>query len=115
MTHGPYKGAPVAPTDLAAGQVQIMFSSLPAAIAFINAGKVRPLAVSTTKRAENLPTVPTVIESGVPGYEVVYWYGTFVPAATPKDIAGQLYTEIERALRAQEVVANLGKQGATAG
>ena len=115
MTHVPYKGAPVALTALAAGQVQIMFSSLPAAMAFISAGKVKPLAVSTAKRAENLPNVPTVIESGVPAYEVVYWYGTFVPAATPRDVTGQLYSEIERALRAQEVVANLGKQGATPG
>ena len=115
MTHVPYKGAPVALTDLAAGQVQIMFSSLPAAVAFINAGKIRPVAVSTARRAESLPNVPTVVESGVPGYEVVYWYGAFIPAATPKEIAGQLFAEIERALRAPDVVASLGKQGATSG
>ena len=115
MTHVPYKGAPVALTDLAAGQVQIMFSSLPAAIGLINAGKIKPVAVSTAKRAANFPDVPTVVESGVPGYEVVYWYGTFVPAATPREIAGQLHNEIDRALRAQDVAANLGKQGATPG
>ena len=115
MTHVPYKGAPAALTDLAAGQVQIMFSSLPAAIGLINAGKIRPIAVSTARRAENLPGVPTVIESGVSSYEVVYWYGTFVPAATPRDIASQLYGETDRALRAPDVIANLAKQGATPG
>jgi tripartite-type tricarboxylate transporter receptor subunit TctC len=115
MTHVPYKGAPAALTDLAAGQVQIMFSSLPAAIGLINAGKIKPVAVSTAKRAENLPDVPTVVESGVPGYEVVYWYGTFVPAATPADIAGSLHAETERALRAQDVVASLARQGAVPG
>jgi tripartite-type tricarboxylate transporter receptor subunit TctC len=115
MTHVPYKGAPAALIDLAAGQVQIMFSSLPAAIALINAGRVRPVAVSTARRAGSLPDVPTVVESGVPGYEVVYWYGAFVPAATPREIAGQLHNEIERALRAQDVISNLGKQGATPG
>jgi tripartite-type tricarboxylate transporter receptor subunit TctC len=115
MTHVPYKGAPVALTDLAAGQVQIMFSSLPAAVAFINAGKIRPMAVSTARRAESFPDVPTVKEAGVPAYEVVYWYGTFAPAATSKEITGQLYNEIERALRAQDVIANLAKQGATPG
>jgi tripartite-type tricarboxylate transporter receptor subunit TctC len=115
MTHVPYKGAPAALTDLAAGQVQIMFSSLPAAIGLINAGKIRPIAVSTAKRAENLPNVPTVIESGVSGYEVVYWYGTFVPAATPRDIASQLHGETDRALRTPDVIANLAKQGATPG
>ena len=115
MTHVPYKGAPVALTDLAAGQVQIMFSSLPAAVAFINAGKIRPVAVSTARRAESFPDVPTVMESGVPGYEVVYWYGTFAPAATSKEITGQLHSETERALRAQDVIANLAKQGAAPG
>lgn len=115
MTHIPYKGAPAALTDLAAGQVQIMFSSLPAAIGLINAGKIRPIAVSTARRAENLPNVPTAIESGVSGYEVVYWYGTFVPAATPRDIASQLHGETDRALRAPDVIANLAKQGATPG
>src|SRR5687767_5376121 len=115
MTHVPYKGAPAALIDLAAGQVQIMFSSLPAAIALINAGRVRPVAVSTARRAANLPDVPTVVESGVTEYEVVYWYGAFVPAATPREIAGQLHNEIARALRAQDVISSLGKQGATPG
>ncbi len=115
MTHVPYKGAPVALSDLAAGQVQIMFSSLPAAVGLIGAGRIRPLAVSTPRRAENFPQVPTVMESGVPAYDVVYWYGTFAPAAIPKEIASTLHNEIARALRAPEIAASLGKQGATPG
>jgi tripartite-type tricarboxylate transporter receptor subunit TctC len=115
MTHVPYKGAPTALADLAAGQVQIMFSSLPAAIGLINGGRIRAIAVSTDKRAENLPAVPTVAESGVPAYQVTYWYGTFVPAATPKDVLARLFTEVSQALRAPEVAASLNKQGATPG
>jgi tripartite-type tricarboxylate transporter receptor subunit TctC len=115
MTHVPYKGAPTALSDLAAGQVQIMFSSLPAAIGLINGGRVRAIAVSTDKRADNLPAVPTVAESGVPAYQVTYWYGTFVPAATPKEILGRLFNEVSQALRAPEVAASLNKQGATPG
>ena len=115
MTHVPYKGAPTALSDLAAGQVQIMFSSLPAAIGLINGGRIRAVAVSTAARADNLPLVPTVAESGVPAYQVTYWYGTFVPAATPRDTLLYLHNEIAQALRAQEVAANLAKQGATPG
>jgi tripartite-type tricarboxylate transporter receptor subunit TctC len=115
MTHVPYKGAPAALTDLAGGQVQVMFSSLPAAIGLINAGKIRAVAVSTARRAENLPGVPTVMESGVPAYDVVYWYGTFVPAATAREILGQLYSETARLLKAPDVIASLAKQGASPG
>lgn len=114
-THVPYKGAPTALGDVVSGQVQVMFSSLPAAVGIINGGRLRALAVSTVKRSEALPEVPTVMESGVPGYEVLYWYGLFVPAATPGDIIARLHNEITQALRAQDVISNLAKQGATPG
>lgn len=114
-THVPYKGAPAALTDLVSGQVQVMFSSLPAAVALINSGRLKALAVSTATRSRTLARVPTVMESGVPGYEVVYWYGLFVPAATPKEIVARLHNEIAQALRAPEVIASLAKQGATPG
>ncbi len=114
-THVPYKGAPAALTDLVSGQVQVMFSSLPAAVALINSGRLKALAVSTAKRSPTLAQVPTVMESGVPGYEVVYWYGLFAPAATTKEIVARLHNEIAQALHAPEVVASLGKQGATPG
>ena len=114
-THVPYKGAPTALGDVVGGQVQVMFSSLPAAVGIINGGRLKALAVSTVKRSEALPDVPTVMESGVPGYEVLYWYGLFVPAATPREIVDRLHNEIAQALRVQDVISNLAKQGATPG
>jgi tripartite-type tricarboxylate transporter receptor subunit TctC len=115
MTHVPYKGAPLALSDLTAGQVQIMFSSLPAAIGVINGHRIRALAVSTARRAENLPDVPTVIESGYPDYEVTYWYGIFAPVAIARDLLGQLHNEFAQALRTPDVISGLNKQGATPG
>ncbi len=114
-THIPYKGAPPALTDLASGQVQVMFSSLPAAMAFIKINRVRPIAVSTKARAQSLPDVPTVMESGVPGYDVEYWYGIFAPAATPKEPLSRLADEIAQSLKLADVVNNLANQGATPG
>ncbi|MBM3358144.1 MAG: tripartite tricarboxylate transporter substrate binding protein [Betaproteobacteria bacterium] len=112
-THVPYKGAPPALTDLASGQVQVMFSSLPAAVGLIKGGRLKAVAVSTVKRSEALPEVPTVRESGVPGYDVEYWYGVFVPAATSRETVGHLHEAVAQALRSQDVIGNLGKQGAT--
>ena len=114
-THVPYKGAPPAITDLAAGRAQAMFSTLPAAMSMIRSGMVKPIAVSSTARASTLPDTPTVIESGVPSYEVEYWYGIFVPSATPKDVVARLAHAINQSLSAQDTVDNLAKQGAAAG
>jgi tripartite-type tricarboxylate transporter receptor subunit TctC len=114
-THVPYKGAPPALTDLASGQVQVMFSSLPAAMAFIKSNRVKPIAVSSRTRADTLPNTPTVIESGVANYEVEYWYGIFAPAATPRDVLTKLGDEIAAAIRQPDTVANLANQGAVPG
>jgi tripartite-type tricarboxylate transporter receptor subunit TctC len=114
-THVPYKGAPAALTDLASGQVQVMFSSLPAAMAFIKSNRVKPIAVSGRTRAESLPQIPTVIESGVPGYEVEYWYGIFAPAATPRDALMRLGDEIAASLKQPDMITNLANQGAAPG
>jgi tripartite-type tricarboxylate transporter receptor subunit TctC len=95
--------------------VQLMFSSLPAAVGIIKGGRIRAIAVSTLKRADALPDVPTVAESGIGGYDVEYWYGVFAPTATPKDIAAQLHDTIAQALRAPDVIASLARQGATPG
>jgi len=114
-THVPYKGAPVALADVVSGQVQVMFSSLPAAVGLISGGRLKAIAVSTVQRSETLPQVPTVAESGVPGYDVVYWYGLFAPAATPGEIVARLHNETAQALKAPEVIASLNKQGATPG
>jgi tripartite-type tricarboxylate transporter receptor subunit TctC len=112
-THIPYKGAPPALTDLASGQVQVMFSSLPAAMAFVRAQRVRPIAVSARARVPSLPEIPTVRDSGVADYEVEYWSGIFVPAATPKEVSARLSDEILQSLRLPDVAANLANQGAT--
>ncbi len=114
-THVPYKGAPPALTDLASGQVQVMFSSLPAAMAFIKSGRVKPIAVSGRARAGALPAVPTVIESGVAGYDVEYWYGIFAPAATPRDVLARLDDEIGATLKLADTISNLANQGAAPG
>ncbi len=114
-THVPYKGAPPALTDLASGQVQVMFSTLPAAMGLITARRLKPIAISAPTRVASLPHVPTAKESGAPDYEVEYWYGTFTAAAAPKEIIAQLSNEIANALRSPDVISNLGKQGAAPG
>ena len=114
-THVPYKGAPPALTDLASGQVQVMFSSLPGAMPFIRANRIKPIAVSTRTRAGTLPDVPTVVESGVAGYDVEYWFGIFVPAATGRDIVTRLHDEIAQSLKQPDVINNLANQGAAPG
>lgn len=114
-THVPYKGAPPALTDLASGQVQVMFSSLPAAMAFLRANRVKPIAVSAQKRAPALPDTPTAAEAGFAGYDVEYWYGLFLPVATPKDVVAKLHDETTQVLRQPDFVTNLANQGAVTG
>lgn len=114
-THVPYKGAPPALTDLASGQVQVMFSSLPAAMAFIKSGRIKPVAVSSRARAGALPEIPTVIESGAGNYDVEYWYGIFAPSATPRDVLGKLGDELAATLKLPDTITNLANQGAAPG
>jgi tripartite-type tricarboxylate transporter receptor subunit TctC len=112
--HVPYKGAPPALNDLAGGRVQAMFSTVPAAMALIKADRIRPIAVSTQSRAATLPEVPTVIESGVAGYDVQFWYGVFAPAATPKDIVAKLSDAVAQAVKDPSLIDSLNKQGVIA-
>ena len=114
-THVPYKGAPPALTDLAGARVQVMFSSLPAAMPLIKSARIKAIAVSTRARQPSLPEVPTVMESGVPQYDVEYWYGVFVPSATPKPVVMRLADEIAQSLRQKDVINNLANQGAVPG
>jgi tripartite-type tricarboxylate transporter receptor subunit TctC len=113
--HVPYKGAPPALNDLASGRVQAMFSTVPAAMALIKGHLIRPIAVSTQSRAATLPEVPTVIESGFAGYDVQFWYGVFVPAATPRDIINKLSEAVAQSVKDPSVVENLARQGVIAG
>jgi len=111
LLHVPYKGAAPAMADIAGGQIQMMFNTLPASVGFVKAGRVRALGISSAKRMPQLPDVPTMIEAGVPGFEVIYWYGLFAPAATPKDQLQRVATEVDAVLRSPEMVTTLGSQG----
>ncbi len=111
IVHVAYKGAGPALADLVGGQVHLMFSTLPAAAPFVKAGRLKALAVSSAQRAPSMSEIPTMAESGVPGYEVEYWYGFFAPAATPKDVLARIHADTAEVLRLLDVVANFAKQG----
>jgi len=108
----PYKGAAQAATDLIGGQVQLYISSVPTLIGHVRSGKMRALAITSIKRGDDLPDVPSVAESGVRGFEAVTWFGFVAPAGTPKDIVSRLNAEIAKALQAPDVRKKLGDQGA---
>ncbi len=98
MLHVPYKGSGPVTIDLLSGQIHTTSASVSSQLPHIKSGKLRPLAVSSAVRSTQLPDVPTVIESGVPGYEVTIWYGLFVPAGVPRPIIGRLHAELVKAL-----------------
>jgi len=112
MTHVPYKGSAPMLTDLLGGQVQVTFDNLPSSINHIKAGKLRPLAVTTAKRSEELPDVPTVAET-VPGFEASAFFGFGVPKGTPKEIVDLLNKEINLALKDPAMLAKLKELGGT--
>ena len=112
MVHIPYKGAAPATTDLLAGQVQLMFDNLANALPNVKAGKLRALAVTTLKRSPAMPDLPTIAESGLPGFDLTTWFGVLVPAGTPADIVAKLNAEIVRALNAKDMRERLEKMGA---
>ena len=112
MVHVPYKGAgPVMP-DLIGGQVPMFFSGMPPAMPHVRAGKLRPLAVTTTTRSPAAPEVPTMIEAGVPGFDISNWFAYFVPAGTAPDIITKLNAEIVHALKLPDVKSKLANVGA---
>jgi tripartite-type tricarboxylate transporter receptor subunit TctC len=112
MAHIPYKGSAPALVDLMGGQVQLMFDNLPSALPQIKAGKLRALAVTSAQRSAALPDVPTVAESGLPGFEASSWFGLLAPAATPKDIIAKLNGEVAKWLATPEAREKLAAQGA---
>ena len=114
MTHVPYKGSAPAIADLLGGQVQLMFDNLPSALPQIRAGKLRALAVTSSQRAAALPDVPTIAESGLPGYEASSWFGLLAPAGTPADIVAKINGEVARWLASPEAKEKLLAQGANA-
>src|SRR5712691_9971787 len=112
MVHVPYKGLAPALVDLLAGEVQAMFSSVVAIVPNIKAGRLRALAVTGKRRTALLPEVPTLDESGLPGYEAGSWYGILAPAGTPQAIVAKLHEAIVRALAQPEVRERLVSEGA---
>lgn len=112
LTHVPYKGSNPALMDAIAGNVDLLVSSIPSAIAQIKAGKLRPLAVTSAKRSTSLPDVPTMQEQGMKGFDVSTWYGLFMPAGTPADITAKMNAEVNKLLAKPETQEAILAQGA---
>lgn len=103
MTHVPYKGASPAITGLLGGEIAIYISTIPPAQPLLNTGRLKALGVTSARRAPMLANVPTIAESGLPGFEVTNWYGVMLPAGVPKDIVARLHAEIVRILQLPDV------------
>jgi tripartite-type tricarboxylate transporter receptor subunit TctC len=112
VMHIPYKGTPEALTDTMAGRVTYFFSPISAALPNVREGKLVALGVSTGKRASTLPNVPTIAESGLPGFDYNLWIGMFAPAGTPADVVDKINADVTRALQSAEVRERLAALGA---
>ena len=113
MVHVPYKGSVQATTDLVAGTLQAGTNTMPASLPFVKSGRLRAVAITTPRRSLLLPDVPTVAESGVPGYEVTLWTGVFSPTGTPKEVVAQYGREIEASLAQPDTREALAKLGSS--
>ena len=111
MTHIPYRGGGPAVIDVMGGQVPLLWVSIPAAANYVKQGKLRALAVSTLKRSKAFPDVPTVVEAGVPDFEVDSWYAVFVPRRTPKEVIDRWNAAINVAVREPDIQDKLLQQG----
>ncbi len=114
MTHVPYKGSSQAVQALLGNQVDIVFENSVAAMPMVQSGKFRALATTGAKRAAELPDVPTMAESGLPGYEIVSWQAIFAPAGTPMPIVNKLATEIGKIIHQPDIKAKLAGMGVEA-
>jgi tripartite-type tricarboxylate transporter receptor subunit TctC len=103
LTHVPYKGSGPAVIDLIGGHVQLMFGAVSTTLAYLQSGKLRAIAISSPQRWPALPEIPTVSESGVPGFEASTWYGVLAPAATPPAIVSKLHTDMVAAITAADI------------
>jgi tripartite-type tricarboxylate transporter receptor subunit TctC len=112
IVHVPYRGSAPALTDLLSGQVQVMFDNMPSSVAHIQAGSLRPLAVTTADRTPALPDVPTVAET-VPGFEASAWFGMGAPKGTPQEIVDKLNKEVNEALADPKIKARIAELGGT--
>jgi len=112
LTHIPYKGASQGATDVIGGQVQVYISTVPTLIGHIKSGKMRPIAVTSLQRVQDLPQVPTVAESGYKGFESTTWFGILGPANLPKDVVSKLNADINAVLKEPDLRQKLVAQGA---
>ena len=111
MTHVPYKGGGPASLAVLGGEVQVLFGSLPSSFPHVKAGRLKALAVTGPKRAAVAPGIPTIAESGFPGFEVTSWYGLLVPAGTPERIRKVLHAEATKAMQLPDVKEQIARQG----
>lgn len=112
IVHVPYKGAPQAVSDVVAGHMQLMFNSIAPIVGHIKANRVRVLGIASLQRSPQLPDVPTISESGVPGFEAVNWFGLFAPAKTPKVIIDKVNAATVKVMHASEMQQQFNKFGA---
>lgn len=115
MVHVPYKGTSLFMTDLLSGQIELAFTAATSSLAPVKAGRLRPLAVTSTRRSPLLPDLPTMAEAGVPGYELVNWYGMVAPAAVPPEIVATLNSAMLKALEFADIKARIAAEGAYPG
>lgn len=112
INHVPYKGGPPAITAVVAGEVSLMFANMLPGLPHIHSGRLRAIAVTSERRTPVLPDVPTIAESGLPGYDISQWYGFVAPAGTPAAVVTRLYREIRQVLDLPDVSARLKAEGA---
>jgi tripartite-type tricarboxylate transporter receptor subunit TctC len=109
--HVPYKGGAPALTDVISGQIEMLYSTILQASPHLKSGRLRALAVTTAKRSQSMPELPTMAQAGVPGYEVAGWYGVVAPAKTPRPVIVRLNQEMVRALKMPDVAEKLAADG----
>lgn len=111
LLHVPYKGSGQAVVDLMAGQVDLNFDTMPTVLSYIKAGRLKAIAVGAPRRTVQLPEVPTIAESGLPGFQATNWYGLFAPAGVPRDIVLKIAADVNRTLKiaqVREMIVNSG-------
>jgi tripartite-type tricarboxylate transporter receptor subunit TctC len=114
IVHVPYKGGGLVLADMISGQVQMGFTATISGMPHVRSGKLKVLGVTSSKRVQSFPEVPTIAEAGVPGFELINWYGIFAPAKAPSAVVNALHDEIARSLSSPEVQAAFAKDGAEA-
>ena len=115
LTHIPYRGAAPSLSDLLAGQIPMMFDSLPGVLSHIESGQLRALGVTTLARAQQLPNVPTIDESGLKGFEAVAWFALYGPAKMPQDVVSKISEDVNTVLASQQIKSSFSALGATPG